>query len=226
MNISVVSLLAIIITGVTLIANHIILSHRMTFDSVEEMQDYVNGTWVYELSRPDDKYILSFSEHLVEDVYTDWPTLCSADEITYHPKRGYIDDGYTKYIVTNEGNITDGTLEYTKSYAYSFTPFIDSFRILDTKLLSNTDNKYVEGTIEHIGDRKFSHVEIKCDFKNSEGDIVDSVTSFVPYYDNADYKSDNLVLEPGNSYYFRISTNSMEATDGTLYLVSYSSVEE
>ena len=108
-----VGILAIIAT-ISIIGNAIILSTRMTFDSEDEMQLYLIGTW----SNVDDytKKIVITGDRVTK--YYKYAGLKTTGRIEYYPQRGYVEYAGTKYTVKEQSDGNMRLVTLGESYEY------------------------------------------------------------------------------------------------------------
>lgn len=106
---------------IALIANAEVMSSRMTFSSVSEMQDYLSGTW----NEIGGSNTIVFNGDTAT-IYWKYAGLDLDARVEYNPNRGYITYISTKYILKKSGyssvTLVSSETNYTKSSSSTSAP--------------------------------------------------------------------------------------------------------
>lgn len=184
-----------------LIINASILGGRVTYDSVEEMRDAMQGTWthdgLWQIKINGDKGAQIFERDDFE----------YERDIEWHPKRGYFIFGGDKFVVKSSRRLQEGNYDYEKggslkdyssssSSSYSYESKYSALKISNVSVTSNSSYTVCTGTITNNGKKNYSFVEVKGAFKNSSGTVLDTDWTYAVGSEG---------LAPGESKSFRMS---------------------
>lgn len=198
-------LVAIVI--VCILVNAAVLSQRQTFDSVEEMQDAITGTYVY-YDGYEAERVLFITDDLVKErflfIYSDSDDIDFSIE-SWNPHRGKITLYFSEIVVQNDGNLLyDGDV-YERDDSWFLNSDdttsdvetgYDALEITDLELTSDSSYTICTGKVKNTGKRTYSFIEVKGSFKDEDGNVLDTDWT---------YASGSEGLEPGESTEFRLS---------------------
>ncbi len=208
-----------------IVINNKILSERTIFASEDEMRDYLNGYWVERspYSYTDYYSFLYIDRHIVEynSCSTDW---AYADEVKLYPKRGYFEADQHKYIIGKDGNLLnvdyDDVYEKTFKAPDNFKPCSNCLTISEIELNAEGNVATCTGFVINNGNKNYRYVEIRCDFKDSNGEILDSETRTV-YLEQEN--GNEYIIKPGDKAGFNISyfDNIDKLASCSVYIIGY-----
>ena len=185
-----------------LIINACVLSGRVTYDSVKEMREAMQGTWthdgIWQVIINGDKGTKVFAYGGLEPM---------EGAIEWHRKRGYFVFMGDKFVVKSSRELLAGNYDYVKggslkdtsisSYSSSsYESKYSALRISNVRVASDSSYMVCTGTITNNGKKNYSFVKVKGAFKNSSGTVLDTDWT---------YAVDSEGLAPGESKSFRMS---------------------
>lgn len=181
------------------------MSKMLTFDTVEEMQDTLEGVYTYYNVQGDPLKQLNISEDIVTERFCDLENFDFSWNVeSWDPTKGTIQtDGFE--IVFN----TNGTFEYQGDiyepggvWEYSY----NNLKIVNVKM-SVKDTTICRGAIRNLGDA-YCDVEIKVEFEDKMGNVV--LEKFTNINDLAPGQTRNFSVQIVNDTRIRNCTASIE----------------
>lgn len=181
------------------------MSKMLTFDTVEEMQDTLEGVYTYYNVQGDPLKQLNISEDIVTERFCDLENFDFSWNVeSWDPTKGTIQtDGFE--IVFN----TNGTFEYQGDiyepggvWEYSY----NNLKIVNVEM-SVKDTTICRGAIRNLGDA-YCDVEIKVEFEDKMGNVV--LEKFTNINDLAPGQTRNFSVQIVNDTRIRNCTASIE----------------
>lgn len=182
-----------------LIINAIVLNSRVTYSSVEDMRNAMQGTWTYDdwkqITIDGDEGTMKWSS---SDTELD-------DTIEWHPKRGYFKWLNDKFVVKSSYMIVESDYEYKKggslkssssSGSSSYESMYSAIKISNLQLTDNSSYEVCTGSVTNNGKKTYSYVKVKGAFKDSNGNVLDTDWTYAVGSEG---------LSPGESKTFRLS---------------------
>lgn len=187
---------AVVAVGVAVgfAVNSAVLSKRMTFETEEDMYNYLCGVYCWNY---DDRNYLLFNEYgLVERIWTTINSCVGDSEIELSPSRGKFKFYYNDYTISSDGNIVDSDGNIYHSSAWSNIEEIPSL-VLNIKVNNGSIDKNLtyngEYSVTNTGKSAYTSIVLETTLKLEDGSkvILDDYALVK--------KDDDYTLQPGET---------------------------